>query len=487
MRSRGGRHRPEPLAEEELLLPHVGHIRNVRPVEDVEDRDLAGVFELREQLGGEEEALRSVALASALDKLLEDLALVDRIHALVDLVHHAEGAHGDVLEGDEVENSRHGPLPARLAVRCQLLQPLLVAEADEEPDCVVLVLLTRLLQLHLPAAADRLEVALEVLIHLGDQLLELGQPFVPLGVDLPPPRLQLRLLLPQLPLERLQLLRALLVLLNGVLVGANHQPRIPLAIRDEVDELCLLAGEFMELFPKLGVDLVIPPLPVKGLERKLEKLRELGLVPLDNLPQLVESLHRLIHLAHALRIFQLQAVDLIFRLRNRHLKSHLDREGPRDLVQHIHELQCELVAFGVEFLYQLLQFRRGRKRVWLALLPLEHLRRDFDLPPRVAGLSRGLVALFQQAVPLTIELPNLREEELHLLFGLCERARLLRPPRLGRRDLAQEAGLLVIGVVGGVPEEAARARLDHPSGHVGGIAGLVAGVLADRRPHHVVL
>ena len=48
-------------------------------------------------LGREQEALRRAGLAGGLGQLREHAPLVGLVHALVDLVHHAEGAHRHVL------------------------------------------------------------------------------------------------------------------------------------------------------------------------------------------------------------------------------------------------------------------------------------------------------------------------------------------------------------------------------------------------------
>ena len=63
-----------------------------------------GVREAVEELRGEEERPRGAAFARRVRHALEDLPLVPLVHALVDLVHDAEGRAGELLEGDEVEH-----------------------------------------------------------------------------------------------------------------------------------------------------------------------------------------------------------------------------------------------------------------------------------------------------------------------------------------------------------------------------------------------
>jgi predicted HAD superfamily Cof-like phosphohydrolase len=58
----------------------------------------------------EGEVLGESRPTGAVDDLLEDHALVPRVHALVDLVHQTEGAVGDVLQRYQIQHRRHRAL-----------------------------------------------------------------------------------------------------------------------------------------------------------------------------------------------------------------------------------------------------------------------------------------------------------------------------------------------------------------------------------------
>lgn len=92
-----------------------------------EDAHALVVAETREQLGGDEEVLRGVLAAGDLDHTLVHHALVARVHALVDLVDDAERRLRHALQRHQVEDGRHGPLPARLPVLVELLERLVLS------------------------------------------------------------------------------------------------------------------------------------------------------------------------------------------------------------------------------------------------------------------------------------------------------------------------------------------------------------------------
>ncbi len=77
------------------------------------------IFEAVQQLGRDEEVLRSMFLAGDVDHAGVNHALVARVHALVDLVDDAEGGPRQGLQSHEVEDCRHGPLAAGLPVRVE--------------------------------------------------------------------------------------------------------------------------------------------------------------------------------------------------------------------------------------------------------------------------------------------------------------------------------------------------------------------------------
>ena len=69
----------------------------VEAVEDGHGHDVVGVGQVRQQLGREHETLGGPRAAGSVHHLDEHLALVDAVHALVDLVHHPEGRHRHML------------------------------------------------------------------------------------------------------------------------------------------------------------------------------------------------------------------------------------------------------------------------------------------------------------------------------------------------------------------------------------------------------
>jgi len=77
------------------------------------------VLEAVQQLGGDEEVLRSMFLAGDVNDAGVDHALVARVHALVDLVDDAERRAREGLQRHEVEDCGHSPLASGLPVRVQ--------------------------------------------------------------------------------------------------------------------------------------------------------------------------------------------------------------------------------------------------------------------------------------------------------------------------------------------------------------------------------
>lgn len=76
-------------------------IRIMSMLRDFTHRDIIGEGQVWQQLGREQEALWGAGAAGGAHELRENLSLVDGVHALVDLVDHAEGRHGDALHCEE--------------------------------------------------------------------------------------------------------------------------------------------------------------------------------------------------------------------------------------------------------------------------------------------------------------------------------------------------------------------------------------------------
>ena len=80
-------------------------------VKDLHQGDVLRVREVGEQLGGEQEALGGVWLAGSVHKLHEALALIQGVHALVDLIYNPERADRNILRSrsaDLDKNARRG-------------------------------------------------------------------------------------------------------------------------------------------------------------------------------------------------------------------------------------------------------------------------------------------------------------------------------------------------------------------------------------------
>mmetsp|Transcript_5573 Transcript_5573/g.14273 ORF Transcript_5573/g.14273 Transcript_5573/m.14273 type:complete len:475 (+) Transcript_5573:229-1653(+) len=238
VRGRGGQQVPQRELLRDVLGPG--------PVEDVEHAHVLVEGQLRQQLGREQEALRRVGLAGRLHQLLEHLALVVGVHALVDLVHNAEGALRHALQRDEVQDGADGALAAALPARRQHLQLLLLAELHEDLD-LVLVKVIVLLQPHLTRKADLAEVDLEGGVDFGHQLLQLRQPARLLLVDARLPRVHDAGRLLQLALQVLDLFHALLVLLQHVGVAARDGVRLRLEFLHLLDQLRDVVCQFRHL------------------------------------------------------------------------------------------------------------------------------------------------------------------------------------------------------------------------------------------------
>ena len=66
-------------------------------IPDLQHLHCRGEGQCWQQLGGQQEALRSAWLAGAVHKLHEDLALVDGVHPLIDLINHTAWAASHIL------------------------------------------------------------------------------------------------------------------------------------------------------------------------------------------------------------------------------------------------------------------------------------------------------------------------------------------------------------------------------------------------------
>ncbi len=73
------------------------HVAERGPVQDLQHGARGAEGQLRQQLGREQEALRRAGRGRGLRQHREHAPLVGLVHALVDLVHHAERADGHVL------------------------------------------------------------------------------------------------------------------------------------------------------------------------------------------------------------------------------------------------------------------------------------------------------------------------------------------------------------------------------------------------------
>mmetsp|Transcript_2834 Transcript_2834/g.4772 ORF Transcript_2834/g.4772 Transcript_2834/m.4772 type:complete len:310 (-) Transcript_2834:2646-3575(-) len=227
-------------------VPVLRHRLDARPVHDVEDGHRGGVLQLGEQLGCEQEALRRVRAAGGFHHFGEDLALVHRVHALVDLVHHAEGAFGELLQRDQVQHGAHGALPARLAVRAERLQLLLSPELNPNAHLVLVKVLV-LYQTHLPHTPNGLEAFCKRASHLIHHLLQLRQPLGLSFVDLALSVVEEVVLLLDCNCQLVDLLLAVLIILEHVRVADEHLLHLSLHFADGLVDLLHLAGHSREL------------------------------------------------------------------------------------------------------------------------------------------------------------------------------------------------------------------------------------------------
>mmetsp|Transcript_23778 Transcript_23778/g.45220 ORF Transcript_23778/g.45220 Transcript_23778/m.45220 type:complete len:412 (+) Transcript_23778:176-1411(+) len=325
---------------EKLVLrvrsPSTSNIVDARAIHNAQYGHFWRVLQLRQQLGSQQEALRGVWSACSLHHLCEHLALVDGVHALVDLVHHPEGALGELLEGDEVQHGADRPLTAALPVAAQQLQRLLLAELDPHAHLElvkVLVLLQGQLA-HTPNFSERLR---EGCVHSVHHLPQLGKPLVAHPSDLGLVTFQGGSILIERSLQLLDAFGALLVHSQGVRVPHNNGVHLQLTVRDALVHLLNGSRHVPKLFLERWVWKVGHLL---GLELGLDCL--LFRVLLEQL-QLGHSGHEIA--AVSFEFFQLlfQKLGLLLQLRPRqrgrvqlelqaaHLRQH--REERRHLCQ----------------------------------------------------------------------------------------------------------------------------------------------------------
>ena len=122
--------------------------------------------------------------------LVEDESLVVCVHALVDLVDHAEGRVGHLLQAQQVEHGGHGFLAAALGGAAQGLQRRALAEGHRDENAI---LGSVGLELDAAAAADALEVASEMFVDRRRHLGDVAQPLRLQLIDLALERVQLAL------------------------------------------------------------------------------------------------------------------------------------------------------------------------------------------------------------------------------------------------------------------------------------------------------
>mmetsp|Transcript_23777 Transcript_23777/g.45214 ORF Transcript_23777/g.45214 Transcript_23777/m.45214 type:complete len:362 (+) Transcript_23777:176-1261(+) len=236
---------------EKLVLrvrsPSTSNIVDARAIHNAQYGHFWRVLQLRQQLGSQQEALRGVWSACSLHHLCEHLALVDGVHALVDLVHHPEGALGELLEGDEVQHGADRPLTAALPVAAQQLQRLLLAELDPHAHLElvkVLVLLQGQLA-HTPNFSERLR---EGCVHSVHHLPQLGKPLVAHPSDLGLVTFQGGSILIERSLQLLDAFGALLVHSQGVRVPHNNGVHLQLTVRDVLPQLFNRVWHVVKLF-----------------------------------------------------------------------------------------------------------------------------------------------------------------------------------------------------------------------------------------------
>ncbi len=75
----------------------VCHLIHEWTIHDLQHSDIGRVCEVGQQLGGEQKALGGVFIGCRFHQLLKCLALIDRIHALIDLIHYTKWHLGDTL------------------------------------------------------------------------------------------------------------------------------------------------------------------------------------------------------------------------------------------------------------------------------------------------------------------------------------------------------------------------------------------------------
>mmetsp|Transcript_9996 Transcript_9996/g.31316 ORF Transcript_9996/g.31316 Transcript_9996/m.31316 type:complete len:341 (+) Transcript_9996:33-1055(+) len=240
---------------ERLVRVLLGHVCDPRAVEDAHDGNGVVVLQIRQQLGREHEALRRARLRRRAAQELVDLALVVGVHALVDLVHNAEGRASERLQAEQVQHGAHAALTAALPLARKPHQLLVVAELDVDGDLIVLVVLARLLKLHLATAADEAEIVHVLLRDLRHQVAQCRQPRTLDLVHLSLGLVVRCLAVPCLALEHLDLGAASLVLGQRVRVGQHHRVRAPLVLRDLALALLRRVRQRRELFAQLVAQL----------------------------------------------------------------------------------------------------------------------------------------------------------------------------------------------------------------------------------------
>ena len=92
-----------PLGNKFVNVP-LGVLRLPLTVENAQDLHFLVVFQVWQELWGDQEVLRGIGFRGGVHNDRVHLALVDGVHALVDLINHSERAACHVLKRHQVQN-----------------------------------------------------------------------------------------------------------------------------------------------------------------------------------------------------------------------------------------------------------------------------------------------------------------------------------------------------------------------------------------------
>lgn len=130
----------EATFDKSLHVPFIGR-KHVRTVMDAEDRHLLSILKILQQLWCYEEVLGGCLLTGCADHNVKDSPLIYRIHSLVDLVHHSEGAAVELLQGHEVKHCGDTALAPALMVGRQLVELSVAVKLHPNADPILIILL----------------------------------------------------------------------------------------------------------------------------------------------------------------------------------------------------------------------------------------------------------------------------------------------------------------------------------------------------------